>query len=209
MSGGWELETHEGLPYRYAVPPGYDPANRKYPVVVYLHGSAERGDDTKAHLVNGVDTLLNQQLIAVAPQCPRHDTFGGSWYGGASPTQAKVVSLVQELKRRRSVDAEHVGAIGFSMGAIGLWDVLLRHRGLFSAAVPIAGDLEPATARALAGFPIWAFHGEKDELVPNAAIRAVAAMLPPPIRYTEVPGVGHDSWRAAFSHPELLGWLLR
>src|SRR5205085_9339771 len=103
-------------------------------VVVYLHGSAERGDDTKAHLTNGVDTLLGQQLIAVAPQCPRHDTFGGSWYGGASPTQGKVVSLVNELKRRRSVDAERVGVIGFSMGAIGLWDVLLRHRGLFTAA---------------------------------------------------------------------------
>lgn len=204
----WELEQHEGLPYRFALPPRYD-ASRRYPVVLYLHGSGERGDDTRGHLKNGVDALLGQELIAVAPQCPREDTWGGSWYGGDSQAQRKVVSLVRELGRRRSVDASRISVIGFSMGAIGTWELLLRHRELFCAAVPIAGDLEPSSARALVGFPIWAFHGEKDELVPNTAIRAVAAMLPPPFRYTEVPGVGHDSWRAAFSHPELISWLSR
>ena len=204
----WELDQHEGLPYRFHLPPRYDPSNRRYPVVLYLHGSAERGTDTTAHLKNGIDALGGHELIAVAPQCPRHDTFGGSWYGGESPTQRRVVSLVQMLMKRRSVDVQRISIVGFSMGAIGLWELLLRHRALFCAAVPIAGDLDPESARALTGFPIWAFHGEKDELVSNAAIRAVAAMLPPPFRYTEVPGAGHDSWRAAFAHPELMAWLL-
>lgn len=204
----WELDHHHGLPYRCLLPPGYD-AGRRYPLVVYLHGSAERGDDTHAHLGNGVDTLAGHELIAVAPQCPRGDTFGGSWYGGESATQRKVVALVRALSERRSVDAQRISCIGYSMGAIGLWDLLVRHPGLFAAAVPIAGDLEPSSARALSGFPIWAFHGERDELVSNRAIREVAALLPPPFRYTELEGVGHDSWRGAFETPELLPWLLR
>lgn len=204
----WHLAEHDGLPYRFTLPEGYDPEHERYPVVVYLHGSAERGDDTRAHLTNGVDALGALQAIAVAPQCPRADTFGGSWYGGASATQAKVASLVRALQTRRSVDPRRVSLIGFSMGAIGLWELLLRHPHLFSAAVPIAGDLDPATAPLLRGLPIWAFHGEHDDKVSNRAVREVARRLGPPFRYTELPGVGHDSWRGAFATPELLPWLL-
>lgn len=204
----WELDHHEGLPYRYLLPYGYDPSKRRYPVVLYLHGSAERGDDTRSHLGNGVDTLGNHEVIAVAPQCPRSDTFGGSWYGGLSATQSRVVSLMRELSTRRSVDAQRLSVIGYSMGAIGLWEMLLRHRALFSAAVPIAGDLDPESVATLEGFPLWAFHGERDELVSNEAVRAVAKKLPPPFRYTELAGVGHDSWRGAFESPELMPWLL-
>ncbi|MBK7858328.1 MAG: dienelactone hydrolase family protein [Archangiaceae bacterium] len=204
----WELDQHDELPYRFSLPPGYDPSRRQYPVVVYLHGSAERGSDTVAQLKNGVDALLGQHLIAVAPQCPMNDTFGGSWYGGESRTQRHVVELVKSLAHRRSVDAHRISVIGYSMGGIGLWDLLVRHRALFSAGVPIASDLDLSTAKALEGFPLWAFHGERDDLVPNTQVRAVAKLLPPPFRYTELPGVGHDSWRKAFANPELLPWLL-
>lgn len=207
----WELASHEGLPYRFALPPGYDPFNRKYPLIVYLHGSAERGDDTWSHLKNGVESLAGQQAIVVAPQCPRDDTWGGSWYGGDSKTQQKVLGLVRELGRRRSVDAKRVSLVGFSMGAIGLWAMIERHPELFCAAVPIAGDLHPESARALTQFPIWAFHGEKDPFVSNRAVRRVAELMQQlggVFRYTEFPGVEHDAWRPAFELPELLPWLL-
>lgn len=203
----WELDQHDSLPYRYALPPRYD-ATKQYPLVVYLHGSGERGDDTTSHLVNGVDALLGQPFIAVAPQCPRGETFGGSWYGGASATQSKVVRLVRALASRSTVDPQRVSLIGFSMGGIGLWDLLLRYRELFCAGVPIAGDLDLSSVGALAGVPIWAFHGQSDKLVKPAAVREVAKLLGPPFRYTEFPGVGHDSWRGAFSHPDLVPWLL-
>ena len=207
----WELETHEGLPYRFCLPAGYDPARTRYPLVVYLHGSGERGDDTTSHLKNGVETLEGWPVIAVAPQCPRDDTFGGSWYGGESRTQRKVVSLVRELAQRRSVDAQRISLIGYSMGAIGTWDVIERHRELFAAAVPIAGDLNPESARALVDFPIWAFHGEVDRMVRPEATRRVAMLMQQlggVFRYTELPGVGHDSWKAAFENAELKSWLL-
>jgi predicted peptidase len=97
------------------------------------------------------------------------------------------------------------------MGAIGLWDILLRARELFCAGVPIAGDLVPETALKLSGFPIWAFHGELDKLVSNVASRKVAELMKTratAFRYTEFEGVGHDAWRGAFAHPELESWLL-
>lgn len=207
----WDLASHDGLPYRFSLPPGYDPLHRRYPLVIYLHGSGERGTDTTSHLGNGVQALEGQQLIAVAPQCPPDDTWGGSWYGGRSRAQQKVLGLVHELGRRRSVDADRVSLIGFSMGAIGLWAMLLEHRELFSAAVPIAGDLDPTSARPLVDFPLWAFHGEVDPWVSNANTRRLAELMRQwggRLRYTEFAGVEHDAWRPAFATPELLPWLL-
>jgi len=208
----WELDHHEGLPYRYSLPPGYDPSRRRYPLVVYLHGSAERGTDTTSHLKNGVDRLQGLQLIAVAPQCPPDDTFGGSWYGGDSLAQRRVISLVRSLGQRRSVDPRRISLVGFSMGAIGLWAMIEKHHELFHAAVPIAGDLHWESARALTQFPIWAFHGADDRLVRPDAIRRVARWMGENggvLRYTEFPGVGHNSWDPALSTPGLLDFLTK
>ena len=97
------------------------------------------------------------------------------------------------------------------MRKLRLWELLLRHRDPFAAAVPIAGDLNPESARGLGNFPIWAFHGERDELVSNEATRKVAALMKQlggVFRYTEFPGVGHDSWQGAFAEPGLMPWLL-
>ena len=207
----WDLDQHEGLKYRYSLPPGYDP-RRRYPLLVFLHGSGERGHDTTSHLKNGVDRLENQPVIAVAPQCPADDTWGGSWYGGVSATQGKVVSLVRELGRRRSVDPQRIALLGYSMGAIGLWAIIERHAELFSCAVPIAGDLHFESARGLTQFPIWAFNGADDRLVRPEATRRVAKWMAENgglMRYTEFPGVGHGVWREAFDTPDLLPWILR
>lgn len=208
----WDADSHEGLPYRYALPPGYDPANRRYPVVIYLHGSGERGIDGHRHLKNGADQLAGHQLIAVAPQCPPDDTWGGSWYGGDSRSQQRVISMVKNLATRRSVDARRISLVGFSMGAIGLWSMLEHHHALFSAAVPIAGDLHWETARGLVQFPLWAFHGGDDRVVRPDATRRVAKWMAEQggrFRYTEFPGVGHDSWKPAFATPGLLEFLTR
>ena len=96
------------------------------------------------------------------------------------------------------------------MGAIGLWAMFERDAKLFAAAVPIAGDLAPESARPLLHFPIWAFHGERDDIVSNVAMRRVAAMSQEAggaIRYTEFPGVGHEV-APAFETEALLPWVL-
>lgn len=207
----WGFDQHEGLKYRTLLPPGYAPQQRRYPLVIFLHGSGERGDDGQSHLKNGVESFEGQQAIVVAPQCPLNDTWGGSWYGGDSATQRTLISLVRELSTRRSVDPLRISVIGYSMGAIGLWAILERHHDLFAAGVAIAGDLHPESARGLVQFPIWAFHGARDRAVPITATRAVAAWMQTVggrMRFTELADVGHDSWKHAFATPELMPWLL-
>lgn len=215
-AGPWLADSLQGLPCRVLLPQPYEPQRTQYPLLVYLHGSGERGVDNLAQLKNGIRALETAHArarfpcIVVAPQCPRDDTFGGSWYGGTSRTQQSVVSMVRELCTRRSVDPRRVSLVGFSMGAIGLWAMLTRHRNLFAAAVPIAGDLDLEDAKDLLHVPIWAFHGERDELVSYANTRAWfsrSQRLGGIGRYTEFPGVGHDAWRPAFEKPELLEWL--
>ncbi|MDP1916911.1 MAG: PHB depolymerase family esterase [Myxococcales bacterium] len=214
--GAWLPDVLQGMPARVLLPEPYEPQRTQYPLVVSLHGSGERGTDNASQLKNGIRVFESPDLrqrhpcIVVAPQCDRDDTFGGSWYGGSSRTQRAVVAMVRELCGRRSVDARRVYLIGFSMGAIGLWDLIAHHRDLFAAAVPISGDLNVELAQDLLSFPIWAFHGERDELVSNANTRAMFAMmqrLGGITKYTEFPGVGHDAWHQTFARPDLFDWL--
>lgn len=214
--GDWLSDSMAGLPCRVLLPEPYEPQRLQYPLVVYLHGSGERGTDNARQLKNGVRAFEAPErrrrfpCIVVAPQCPADDTFGGSWYGGTSRTQQAVLSLVRELSTRRSVDARRVYVIGFSMGAIGLWAMLERAPGLFAAAVPISGDLDVECASDLVHFPLWAFHGEKDALVSNTNVRAFAALtqkLGGSARYTEFSGVGHDAWAPTFARDDLFEWL--
>lgn len=207
----WERDTLRGLPCRVLLPNGYDP-RRRHPLVVSLHGSGERGDDNVRQLKNGLRAFEEPFLrgfspIVVAPQAPREQTFGGSWYGGPSALQSVVVDIVKDLAQKNSVDEDRVYGVGFSMGAIGLWDILVRHPGLFAAGVVIAGDVDVDAAVALQGFPLWAVHGSDDTLVPPTNTRTMATKLREPFRYTEIAGAGHGVWSEAFSQPRLWSWL--
>ena len=213
----WTADTIAGLPCQVALPAGYDPG-RRHPLIISLHGSGERGTDNRAQLRNGLDQLAHfvrgpgaDAAIVVAPQIPQGQTFGGSWYGGESGPQRQVAELVRTLQLRRSVDEGHVVGVGFSMGAIGLWDLLVRQPGLFAKAVLIAGDVDDATAEALVDAPVWAIHGADDSLVSPAQFRRFARRAKETggrAKTTEVPGVGHDVWRFAFGHEPLWRWAL-
>jgi predicted peptidase len=213
----WQAERMFGLPCRILLPEGYDPARRRYPLLLSLHGSAERGDDNLAQLKNGLTTLAATQFrrrhpfIVVAPQAPVGHTFGGSWYGGPTTLQGTIATLLDELRGRRSVDGDRIVGVGFSMGAIGLWDLAQRRRDLFAAIAPIAGDVDvnDDVVAALAGLPVWAHCGAKDALVPSDNTRALVARLGShgDARCTTWPEVGHDVWRLAFAHEPLWDWL--
>lgn len=210
----WAEDRIQGLPCRVLLPEPYDPQRQRYPLVVSLHGSGERGTDNVAQLRNGLDVFERMRRtrpsIVFAPQLPPGETFGGSWYGGDTKGQRLLVSAVRELRERKSVDPSRVYAVGFSMGAIGLWDILVRHPGLFAAAVLIAGDLDVHAAEPLVSFPLWSIVGGRDQAVPPENTRAFARRVEQRggiAKVTEVADAGHNVWRHAFEHEPVWEWL--
>jgi predicted peptidase len=213
----WKAESFKGLPYRLLLPANYNPS-KKYPLVVYLHGSGESGNDNRLQLKNGVELFATQayreryESIVLVPQNPPHDSWGGLFYGGETETQRKVIALVDQISRNFSVDLNRRYLTGVSMGAIGGWDIVARHPKLFAAFLPVAGAMDVSTASRLTTLPIWAFHGDADDLVYPNEVREMYSILQSRggrMSYTEYPGIGHDSWTQTFRDTQVLDWLFR
>ena len=206
------------LRYRLFKPPGYD-ARTNYPLVLFLHGAAGIGDDN-ARQFNGGNEVPPLALttdaaqakfpsFVLAPQCPR----SGSWASfNDRPTEMirLTMSALESLKREFSIDERRIYLVGVSMGGHAVWDVAVKFPKTFAAAVPICGAGDPAKAAKVVNLPIWCFHGGADTTVNvDYARRMIAALRKAggKPKYTEYPGVGHDSYRNAFREPELLPWV--
>ena len=207
MTGGWLEDRFANLPARVRLPSGYGP-DRRWPLIVFLHGSGERGVDNQSQLLHGVHHFAGLEAIVVAPQCPREDSWGGTWFGGPTRSQAAVIELVAMLRLRQTVDPRRVVLVGASMGAIGGWEILAKHPGVFDAAALLCGEPDLAWEPLLRGQKIWSFHGEADDVVPIGPARELHQRLPPPARFTALPGRGHDIWDPVLGNPELYRWLL-
>jgi predicted peptidase len=211
------------LRYRLLKPENYD-AGKKYPLVVFLHGAGERGEDNDAQLVHGVKEFTTPEnrkkypSFLIAPQCPR----GKSWaaIGRTDKSLERqdqpadslrlTLDLVQALQKEFSIDAKRIYITGLSMGGYGTWDALSRKPDLFAAAVPICGGGDPKVAGRFKHVPIWVFHGKQDRAVrasrSQEMIEALKKAGGSP-RYTEYPDVGHNSWDRAYKDPEMIAWL--
>jgi predicted peptidase len=183
-----------------------------WPLLLFLHGAGERGDDLELLLQHGIPRLIEEgtelPFVAASPQCPA----GTFWYKRLTGLR----SLVDELVATRSIDAGRLYLTGLSMGGYGCWHLAARHPELFAAMVPICGGgLSshgfPARARALRELPIWAFHGRQDNVVPPEETTRLVDELRAcdgKVRLTLYEGVGHDSWTRTYADPELYRWLL-
>lgn len=200
-----ELDYLLTLPRGY-VEPGV-PGAPRWPLVLFLHGMGERGDDLSLVKRHGPPKLLEAgreiAAIVVSPQCPLQPQFGWS-------TPA-VLALLDDVMERCAVDPDRVLLTGLSMGGYGTWAVACEAPERFAALAPICGGGDPAKAARLAALPIWAFHGADDRVVPlaqsEAMVRAVEAAGGAP-KLTVYEGVGHDSWVRAYDDPALWEWLL-
>lgn len=211
------------LLYRLFKPKSYD-AKQKYPLVLFLHGAGERGADNAAQLKHGMNDFSGEAVQAkfpcfiVAPQCPTGDRWVDVDWGAdkhdmpakPSPPIRLTLRAIENLQKEFSIDAKRLYITGLSMGGYGTWDAIQRHPELFAAAVPICGGGDPKYAEKIKNIPIWAFHGDKDTAVKVersrdmiAAIKAAGGMP----KYTEYPGVGHDSWTATYKDAEMYKWL--
>lgn len=237
---GWGQELYEQrafnatnghtLNYRILLPEDYN-QDKKYPLVLFLHGAGERGNDNEKQLIHGSSMFLDpvfrnqHKAMVIFPQCPENSYWASMsidrtaypiktdfiYPAQMTPPLESALDLVQHLVRDKHVDPKRLYIMGLSMGAMGTLEALYRRPKLFAAAIPICGggnvDLAKKYARKL---PLWLFHGDADAVVPVDFSRALyqrLTSLKATVRYTEYPGVNHNSWDKAFAEPELLSWL--
>jgi predicted peptidase len=199
------------------------------PVLLFLHGAGERGRDNAAQLAIGLPPRVaaaaaDWPYAVVAPQCPQ------SLYWPAPDAQAIALAALDDAAARLPVDAGRVALTGISMGGYGALELAAAWPGRFRALAVVCGGVarlrtHPAlhahgalgapdpyaeTARRLGRLPTWLFHGAADDVVPVEESRRLSAALRDAggdVRYTELPGVGHDAWTPAYATPELATWL--
>ena len=219
---GWEARS---FPCRDGQELGYQwhrpsDLSQPLPLILFLHGAGERGNDNRAQLTQGVAELLGKApALVVAPQCPSGQRWVEVDWGlpahqvPAQPSQPlqHVMELLDELRNLYPVDSDRVYLMGLSMGAYGCWDLAGRQPERFTAGVFICGGADESTAPRLSGLRSWLFHGAQDTSVKVERSRNMVEALRragADPRYTEYPEVGHDAWQRAFADPELLPWLL-
>lgn len=219
------------LPYRILFPRHFDP-KQKYPLLIMLHGSGERGNDNEAQLAYGTAMLLNDTIrdkypaIVVLPQCPKDgywsnvdiqkDEKGKRSYhfqegGEPTPAMRALLGLTQQFLDKPYVNKKRVYVGGLSMGGMGTLEILRRKPKVFAAAFSICGgDNSNNVPKYANRVPLWIFHGAKDSIVSLDHAEVVVAALRnegAEPKFTIYPTLGHNCWNKAFTEPDLLPWL--
>ncbi|MHB1178295.1 MAG: carboxylesterase family protein [Daejeonella sp.] len=222
------IKGGDTLLYRLLLPENFDPS-KKYPVLLFLHGAGERGNDNEAQLTHGSKLFLSEKVrkeypaIVVFPQCPKDDFWANVKIGntgdrfdfqkGGDPGKSMklLTGLTDRFRSLKYADKDKFYVGGLSMGGMGTLELLRRKPKTFAAAFSICGGDNIENAKKYKRVPLWFFHGGKDNVVPSEKSKVVVAeleRLKAPVKLTIYPEANHNSWDAAFAEPELLSWLL-
>lgn len=207
------------------LPPDYDPKN-EYPLLLSFHGAGSRGADNLKQLRPWIAGWMDEQVqkehpcIILMPQCPsKQQWVNVPWKEGSyvfkdiapSRPMKLVKKIFDKVVEENSVDKNRIYVMGASMGGYGTWYFLMRYRKLIAAAVPICGGGDPSMAKKIRHIPIWAFHGDKDPVVPLSGstdmISALQSFKDNNARITIYPGVGHNAYELAWNDPALVRWV--
>ena len=191
--------------YLLYLPKGYGEGKKDWPLVLFLHGSGERGEDLQKVKTHGPPKLVAQgkefPFILVSPQCP-----DGNWW-----SVDVLDGLLKEIQDKYDVDANRIYVTGLSMGGYGTWSLAMEYPHRFAAIAPVCGGGNERTACKLADLPIWVFHGAKDRTVPISEAQKLVDALKKcgnDVKFTIYPEATHDSWTETYNNPELYDWLL-
>ena len=202
-----EAQVPVELDYLLYLPEGYE-EKESWPLLIFLHGAGERGDDLKRVKIHGPPKLIEAgkqfPFIVVSPQCPT-----GEWW---STKQLELLALLDEIVKEYNVDEDRVYLTGLSMGGFGTWTLAAYAPERFAAIVPICGGGEVFATRRLAKMPTWVFHGAKDPIVPLERSEVMVDALKrrnDQVKFTVYPDAMHDSWTETYDNPELYEWLLK
>jgi len=222
-------KSGEKMLYRYLVPENPQ-QGKKYPLVIFLHGSGERGNDNQAQLFHGSGQFLNPvnrekyPAYVLFPQCP--EGVPGAYMPRLEtlvpkdmpldPPQAPIVTLLLELIdsyiARPDVDPRRVYIMGISMGGIATSDIVARYPQKFAAAIPICGSVNPQRLTGTKGVAWRIFHGDADPSVTVEGSREAYKALRKAgldVEYIEFAGCTHNSWNPAFNYPDFMKWLFK
>jgi predicted peptidase len=226
------IDNGNELPYRLLSPPNN--SEKKFPLLIFLHGAFERGNDNESQLNIGGRFFLRDSIrqkypaYVLFPQCPADITwayfenqvdfttgYARDWNFPfrKEPTAVTTLlkKLIDQLLGSGTIEASQVYIAGLSQGGMGVLDLVARYPETFAAGLSICGAGEPTTTKLFAGkVSLWLFHGAKDPIVPKEFDQEFYRRLKRAgsvVRYSEYPGVEHNSWVNAFAEPELMSWL--
>lgn len=225
------IKGNDTLPYRLLLPKNFDP-NKKYPLVVFLHGSGERGNDNEKQLAHGAALFLRDSIrekypaIIGFPQCPevsywsnvdvkadsvrRRPVFTFSADGKPTLAMTMLLKLFNQLQDDFKIDKKRIYIGGLSMGGMGTFEIVRREPKLFAAAISICGGADSSTAGKLIRPAWWIFHGEKDNIVDPQYSKDMAKAIKNAggdAMLTLYPDANHNSWDSAFAEKNLIHWL--
>ncbi len=209
---GFSAEFTKTYSYKYLkyLPDGYE-SKKKFPLLLFLHGAGERGNNLELVKAHGPPKLIKKgkkfPFIVISPQCPQ-----GSWWDAHG-----LISLLDSVIATHAVDKTRIYLTGLSMGGFGTWELGGRYPDRFAAFAPICGRGRWPYARGYTPFlimskkPVWVFHGAKDNVVPlqesQLMVDALKRRGGKP-EFTIYPDANHDSWTETYNNPKLYEWFL-
>jgi predicted peptidase len=205
--GSFRKTITKTVGHRYLawLPAGYaDEPWRRWPLLLFLHGAGERGDDLALLLKHGPPKMvaggMDLPFVLLAPQCPFEDDWSAETLG----------ALLDEAELRYRIDPDRIYLTGLSRGGSGVVDLAIATPERFAALAPICASSNSSLARRIVHIPAWFFHGAKDPVVPVQStenmVRRLEQFGAAP-RVTIYPDAGHDAWTPTYANPELYAWL--
>jgi len=205
----YQEQNFQSMRYGFYKPPGYD-EKKSYPLVVYLHGSR---DTVSRDMVWYQASFQSENpCFVLTPKCENPDQgWGNTWQDGHTTATSKTLKLVDSLVTKYNIDRNRLYIYGISMGGFGVFSVLSKEQGKFAAGYAVCGGSDTKAANQLLEIPLWIFHGTDDDVVPAYLSRDIYKEIirlgGKNVRYTEYPGVKHNSWENVSKEKSLHTWL--
>jgi predicted peptidase len=209
QTGFLKKEHTDSARYQIFVPHDYR-GDKEYPIILFLHGSAESGIDGVLPVRVGIGTAIKRQektfpFIVVFPQSQRRNWLADSRDG------KRAIAILDETCKTYKVDEKRQYLTGLSLGGYGTWSMAAKYPERWGAIAPVCGKGEPSDAPKIKDIPCWNFHGDNDVSVPVDYSRTMITALKEAggnPKHTEYAGVGHESWDRAYATAEFYTWLL-
>lgn len=202
-----EQHFTQGPGYHHIVYAPQDPyvSEKAWPLIIFLHGIGDRGNDLKLVVGQGLPRMLknrkNFRFLTAAPQCPDKEYW----------IPSMIDELIPVVAANYKIDEDRIYLTGISMGGYGVWMTAINYPDRFAAIAPICGGGEPGLASAIRNVPVWTFHGAKDPVVPVSETEKMVKALQKAggsAKFTLYPEGGHDAWTETYGNEALYEWFL-